>query len=385
MTRDAAHICFVAPTAYAAITGDHSTKRIGGAQVQQAIVARELAARGYRVSMICMDHGQASPLNAGGVTIYKAYRPTGGLPLVRFLWPRLSSIWRCMKQVNADIYYYRAAGMLAGVVAAFAKLNGKKSVYAAAGDPDLEPNTSRVKHKRDRLLFEYGLRTVDEIIVQNPRQKALCIRHYHRDPVLINNCWPAPTRAVRPGRTILWVSMMRGLKQPHLFLELARSLPNYQFRMVGGHKEAEKALFEAMKSKAERIPNLDFLGYVPLNEIDELFDDARVFVNTSESEGFPNTFLQAWSRGIPTLSFVDCGARSSAGPIGVVVSTIEGMREALERLMTDDAYWKVKSDDSLRHFAAHHSPRIVIPQYETVIRTLLAPNDFRARGDNRAS
>jgi glycosyltransferase involved in cell wall biosynthesis len=379
----APHICFVAPTAYPALAGDESIKMIGGAQIQQTIIAKELVARGYRVSMICMDHGQPSPVDIGGVTVHKAYGPDDGLPMLRFIWPRLTSIWRCMTQADADIYYYRAAGMLAGVIAAYAKLRGKKSIYAVAGNPDLEPNTNRIKYKRDRLLFEYGLRNVDQILVQNDYQRELCIHNYHREPVLINNCWPYRPAASRPptGKYVLWVSMMRKLKQPHLFIELARALPQYHFKMIGGHKTQELRLFESVKKAAEEVPNLDFLGYVPLARTDELFDGARLFVNTSESEGFPNTFLQAWCRGVPTVSFVDCGARGGTGPIGLVVDSLDAMRDAVNRLMEDERQWSILSEASSRYFVSHHAPSTVIPQYEAVIESLLSPRHAARQGE----
>jgi glycosyltransferase involved in cell wall biosynthesis len=61
--------------------------------------------------------------------------------------------------------------------------------------------------------------------------------------------------------------------------------------MVGGPDDRQRALYEETRRRAEEIPNLHFVGYVPYAEIDKHFDKARVLVNTSASEGFPNTFL----------------------------------------------------------------------------------------------
>ena len=51
------------------------------------------------------------------------------------------------------------------------------------------------------------------------------------------------------------------------------------------------------------MPNLRFVDYVPFNEIQRYYDDAKLFVNTSEYEGFPNAFVQACLGRTPILSF----------------------------------------------------------------------------------
>jgi hypothetical protein len=67
-------------------------------------------------------------------------------------------------------------------------------------------------------------------------------------------------------------------------------------------------------------------------------------LNTSLYEGFPNTFLQAWSRAVPTLAFIDTGSRTKDG--GPVYDSVQDVSEAawkLERLMRDDILWREAS------------------------------------------
>src|SRR5689334_17756269 len=110
------HICFVAPHTWPVFSGHPDNGFIGGAEVQQSILARAMARAGYRVSMISLDYGQPQHVVLDGVTVHKTHRPDSGLPVFRFIHPRTTEMWRAMRAVDADMYYQRCSGMLTAVV-----------------------------------------------------------------------------------------------------------------------------------------------------------------------------------------------------------------------------------------------------------------------------
>ena len=372
------HICFMAPNAWPVLVRDTSIPVVGGAEVQQAFLARGLAASGYRVSMICLDHGQPDQVVVDGVTVYKTHIPVSGLPLIRFFHPRLTSVWKALKRVDADIYYQRAAGVTTGITALFAKYSGKRFVYAAAHDLDLAKDRTwelfqRRAGTRDRQLYMLGVKLADEVIAQHASQVADCEKWYGRTPVIVPSCYgkPAGARADREGH-VLWVSTIRGWKRPELFLELARRLPHLRFRMIGGSGiEANgPELFARIKAEAEALPNVEFLGFVPHAQIEPHFDGARVFVNTSTNEGFPNTFLQAWARAIPTVSFCDTASVVDGRPVTRVVENIDEMTAAVRELMEDDRAWQQAGARARRCVEERHTVEAALAVYDRVFNRL---------------
>jgi glycosyltransferase involved in cell wall biosynthesis len=361
------HICFVAPTTWPILTAADGIPVVGGAEVQQSMIAPALARRGYRVSMICLDYGQDDAVRVKGVTVHKAHKPEEGLPVLRFVHPRMTSIWRAMKRVDADIYYQRTAAVYTGYVAAFCRLNGRKSVYAGASDVDFLPGREDIRYLRDRKIFRWGLRHVDRVIAQNSAQHEQLVEHYGIDAPVIQSCYqpPASARCDRHGY-VLWVASVRPSKRVELVLEIARRLPQYRFVVIGGPDPDRKSqeYFESVKAAAARLANVELKGFVPFHEAEHYFNGARVVLNTSRYEGFPNTFMQAWARGIPSVGFVDTGSKRDGIPVYDVVGDVDEATWKLERLMRDDSAWERASRTVRAHFEDCHSVDAVIDRYE---------------------
>jgi len=367
------HVCFLAPTTWPTFAGAKDIPVVGGAELQQTIVAKSLAARGYRVSMISIDYGQQDGTEVDGVRIYNMHKPFEGIPVLRFFHPRLSSLWRALRRVNADVYYQRTAAAYTGFLAAFCKTHGKRAIYAGASDVDFIPKRQDITYARDIMLFEYGLRRVDTVVVQNPNQMKFLRENYHREGILIPNCYSAPpgARADRQGY-VLWVATVRSQKRPELAIEIARRLPHLKFIMIGGHdagrvgEEFARKVHEA----AARLPNLEYKGFLPFQEADQYFSGARVVLNTSLYEGFPNTFLQAWARGVPTVSFVDVGSRRDGEPVYDIATDVEDAAARVDRLMSDDLAWQQASTRVAAHHRDTHSVEAVVGLYEREINHL---------------
>ncbi len=364
------HVCFLAPTTWPVLTGDKEIKVVGGAEVQQSVIARELARRGYRVSMISIDYGQPDKAVVDGITVYKIHKPDEGLPVIRFIHPRLTSLWSALTRIDADVYYQRTAAAYTGYMAKFCRMHGRKSIYAGASDVDFLPGQQDIRYTRDKWLFEYGLKRVDTVVVQNSVQRQQLKENYGRDGVLIPSCY-SPPEGVRPDRNgyVLWAASMRPSKRPELMLEIARRLPAYRFVMIGGPDPGrrEQQYFASIRDAAMKLPNVEVKGFVPFVEAERYFDGARVVLNTSLYEGFPNTFLQAWGRGIPTLAFIDTGSRRGGVPVYDIVGDVSEASWKMERLMRDDILWQQASGRVSAHFRDCHSVDAIVERYEREI------------------
>lgn len=369
--EEALSFCFVAPYAWPVLARDASLGIVGGAEVQQCILARLLARHGLRVSMVTLDFGQRERAEVDGIVVHKTFPPDAGVPVLRFVHPRLTAIWRALAAADADVYYLRSASMLAGVLDAFCRGRGRRSIYAAASDADFDPPLRQIRFARDRWLYRRGLRRVDRIVVQNAAQLEACRRLFGREATLIPSCYELPPDSTPGGGSdVLWVGRMERGKRPELALEVARRLPHRRFVLVGGEahgEDADAGYYAEVCARGRALGNVEVTGFLPLAKVERRFDGARVLLNTSVYEGMPNTFLQAWARGVPTVATVDVGA-----PVYPVVRDAEEAAREIERLFAEPAQWQRLSLACRDHFARHHSAAAALAHYLRLLDELLA-------------
>ena len=93
------------------------------------------------------------------------------------------------------------------------------------------------------------------------------------------------------------ISKIKGLKY---LLEAARSLPETEFKIVGGGEYVEK-----IKETAPQ--NVKFLGRVVGKPLHDLYSRARVFCLPSLAEGFSRATAEAMAAGCAIVSTIDLG------------------------------------------------------------------------------
>ena len=98
-------------------------------------------------------------------------------------------------------------------------------------------------------------------------------------------------------------------------------------------------LVERVHRRGEQLPNVDVLAALPRAQLLDLVSRAVAVVKTSEVEGMPNTFLEAWARGVPVLTLnIDPGERIAEHGVGLLADgSQERFAELARRLWTEPA------------------------------------------------
>ncbi len=291
-------ICFVIP--------HFVTFSTGGAEIQVHYLSQAFLKKGWKVEVVCAGSGlekqiEKSPYFNNNITYF--YYKKKNIRILEF-W----DVLRALKKTSSHYYYQRTDFALTTATCWYARQNNKKMIYALANDGDAHKNKYSLYFKSytysniikswirkcdffllDKMI-EWAKKRVPYVVCQNEYQLKTFNDNYDTLGVMIPNSFEVEKEIEEDKENIiLWVGNNNPVKQPQLFLELAKEFGIYRdwhFVMLGSACD--------MINKNEIPHNMSVLGSVTYTEANKWFARAKVFINTSSSEGMPNTFIQSW-------------------------------------------------------------------------------------------
>jgi glycosyltransferase involved in cell wall biosynthesis len=294
-SRQPISVCFISPKSYP-LFNDEVTSVFGGAEVDAYLLSTELAKDGrFAVSVIVADYGQPSEETRDGVRIIK------GIDFHKGSFSNARYLWSAMNSSGAKVFFLESASPGVPFANLYCRLKGRKWVYRVASR--LESDGTYLKnHKYLGRAFLGSLKNASLIVAQNEsdRTSLKALTGINARVIPNGQRMPPLTQKEKNG-PILWVGRSDPVKRPDLFLALAKRLGSDSFTMVCQRATGD-ADYDDLKRAAAAIPNLTFIERVPFKQMDDHFRQARVFVNTSDSEGFPNAFIQACKNSTAILS-----------------------------------------------------------------------------------
>jgi len=367
-------LCFVAPKAYNVLSARKDIQHIGGAEVQQVLIARCLASRGYSVSFITLDYGQRDGEEIDGIRVYRAYDPKAGMAGLRFLHPRATSLWAAMSRADADIYYQRTSDPLTGIVAAFCNWRRRNFVFSVGHDGDCGRDLPFCPKRRERFLYVHGLKRARAVVAQTASQQRALRDNFNVHSVIIPNCkapWPSDTPPNESdGRTLLWIGRFAPEKRLELLLEVAEHCPELTFNVIGDGPD--NAYTRKLKHQAAGLGNVHLIGQVPHGQVVQHYRHTTALVCTSSSEGFPNTFLEAWSLRIPVVTSFDPDGIVTRHHLGLYAENRDAFIHSVQSMCSDAQLRDRLSRSAHEYYLSHHTPDIAVSAYHNLFQDLLA-------------
>lgn len=362
-------ICFISLSSYGYFNPSIGFTG-GGAQRQLYLLSQELRST-FDVHFIVGDYAQPKTEVRDGVTLHRGYSPESSSKL-----QILHTLFKEMKRVDADVYIDRNTPSTAAATFACSRLLQKDWVYNVANDANITVRPSELRFPLDRI-YDRALRRAEEVIAQTEHQSSLLNDKYGRPVDVVPNGYPRLDQPDVPDHReyFLWVGRLDEVqKQPSIFVELAERHPDYEFRLIGPVENVTNT--DELKSRIHERNNIKYLGVIRPDRIHRYYSQAIALVNTSEFEGFPNTFLEAWRAGTPVLSLNIPFTRlyPQMDVFGYADGDVNELNEMLIALAERSSFRARIGDKCREIFEKNLEISIVAHQYEEAIRNAIDSN-----------
>jgi glycosyltransferase involved in cell wall biosynthesis len=334
------------------------TKHTGGAELQVYLISEELIRRGWKVEVVTYRPNDKSQINNRFLNPdvnYYYYTKTKSSIF------SILKAFRALIRTKSKIYYFRTDALALKVALRLLRIiKNIKLVYALAHDIDAENLSFRdtffsnnIFRKLDLyfadILNHNSIKMFDKIVCQTEDQKNILKAKTRQEGEVIYNSFNGEDVQLSKNNTILWIGNMRGFKNPEALFEILSmvNLKDWKFYIIGRNNEYIEQIKEF---KDERI---QFLGEMPYEETIAYFKSAKILINTSFSEGFSNTFIQAWFYGvwIESLNVNPDSILSSNGYGRFYNNNLKELTKSTQDII--DGKLEIKQDlvDSAKNFA----------------------------------
>lgn len=299
-------ITFFLPGAIGLFYPEYSTV-FGGAELNLFNLAVEMAKdTNYKVVFWLDDYGQISSEMKHGICLKKLrFNNRTRYPGKFFKWVRVLNLAKTIFFMNTDVIITSAASeMLYFISTIISRVRRKISLFRLAHDRDVDFSYWRRQSNRFGELYEKGVRRTSALLVQSEFQQSALEKQGFRNVYLVRNGFPIRGNELDSREFCLWVGRAVEFKRPMLLLEIAKELPLMKFVMIlpANENKTSMQLKEDIAMESKKLNNVEIIDFVPFHDIQNYFERAIVYINTSSLEGFPNTFIQAALASVPILT-----------------------------------------------------------------------------------
>jgi glycosyltransferase involved in cell wall biosynthesis len=283
----------------------------GGIQYHVQYLAEETSALGADVTLYLHrgDSPQDLPFKIEQVRTIPLPRLTAGLYM-----SLAAEAGRRLKGTDFDVYHGQAMygwgipwnDLHPHVITSHGtQLNEYRATVAETRDPN-HRITDSITYRMER----YAARRADRVIVDSKLNERDVVEQYGVDPEIITIVHPViPIDRFKPakpeGHTIVYMgrlSQRKGIKYLiQAMPEVLERVPEARLR-IGGSGEREGVL-RKLTAKLGLEDSVEFLGFVPDEDLPDLYASGSVFCMPSVYEGFGMVMLEAMASSMPVVAF----------------------------------------------------------------------------------
>ena len=356
----------------------NSPVAFGGAERYQWLLARALVRRGWSVSV--------------GVQIEMQDRERHSIEGVRFIRLRrqypLRAYYNFLESEQPDWWYWQCADHKWGPAVEMAKYFRIGTIFSAALDRDVQPRKALYSRPYCWPLYGWGLLRSDKIFVQHRGQLTQLPRLLQRKASILPGIVDIPGDVVshiKREKYVAWVAVLRKVKRADLLVEIARKAPNLRFVVCGGPSEfmSPPGYGEWIVNALCAQPNIEYLGTVPPQKTLEIIARSAMLLSTSDEEGFPSVFLEAWSAGTPVISLkIDPDDIIQDYGLGAIAGNIETAVLEIKALMGSPIHRESISERARRYVSQQHSESAVAAVFDRALQGAHSKRHGLAREDH---
>ena len=355
-----------------------ASSAVGGAERQQWLLARALVRAGWSVTVgVSEELAIRTRISIDGVNFVGIGHGHGHV---------FSAWWRFLVSERPDWCYWRGADFTLGLAVEMARLARVRTIFSTAFDSDVHPRYALSRRAYLWPLYAWGLSHTEKIFVQHSGQLAELPAQWRSKASIVSSIAGAAT-AAKPhsarAADVAWVGMLRQPKRPDLLIEIAQKAPDIHFIVCGAPNEhrSPAGYGPRIVDGLHQLANIELLGQVPAEQAQAIIANAAVLLSTADGEGFPNTFLQAWSSGTPVVSLsIDPDRVIERLKLGVVSGNVENTIMHIRRLLASPERREEIAARARKYVETAHDETVVVAAFESALgKSLVSISDSSPR------